>query len=413
MALLLSHSAIPPMTVSGPAFSNEILLRILQHLPPLMDRAGLQQLSMSCTIFQCGLQPFLFRHVNLRDFEEAFTFFDIMGRPRAFNLASGIHTLQISLNLQPDDEDEDEDEDDNEDSDEDEEEDTDSVNESPHMLFFQQWHLLQPRLPNLHTLVVCFSHGEGGFAEHFVGDYRPQLLPRLKKLHLSPIPEEAWFGAEEDENNEPDNGPWDDVQAWAALLCNHHLWRIEYLIVSTPGHPFWPPTNSQARIMHRSWFDDLPHTSKLHTFVLHCGYGAECARLERYRDEDPDDVPHGLVEGERSSMYGEGDDMQDGRIPTILWTKELDREGRTYWDENGHGVYCGFGEHLFFDEFRHLYEKVDVCLFGHEEDLFESKKFRERPQVWGSRRFRQVSFFSFFHGCDSLEGKRICVALNR
>ncbi|KAJ6541736.1 hypothetical protein B0H19DRAFT_1077535 [Mycena capillaripes] len=200
-----------------------------------------------------------------------------------------------------------------------------------------------------------------------MGDYRPHLLPRLQKVHLAPMPDEAFFESDAD-GDEVDAGPWDDEDAWTKLICHHRLSHIHYFILSTPLHLFWPPTHNEVRRMHSQ-----------------CGYGSEHGRVEAYIEDEPDNVPQGLIEGERSSTYGPGH-RGDLSIPALLWARILNDNGDVVWDSDSSGVYCGFAEHLFFDEFRHRGTKTPARKFGHEETLFKKIKFRERSQCGRLRR---------------------------
>ncbi|KAJ7601763.1 hypothetical protein DFH06DRAFT_1489142 [Mycena polygramma] len=371
----------------GTAISAEVLRAILQRIPFVsgVKREWICRLTTAGSAFRCALQPFLFRHVNLRGFNEVIQLFEIFQRARAFkvavHLASGIHTLQISIDLDPaahntSDSTDGESEASLTSAGTEDESGTSSGNLDNFSRILLGW---LPLMTQLHTLILCFDEEDADFLVRFLDEAPLQGMVTLRKLHCLSLR----LNVDDLDRyaDGHDGGPW-DADVWSMTLCHPQLSCLEYLIISTPTMPFWPPTWDQARKLHRRWFDDLPACSNLSTFVLHCGYADDRCRLEEYgqtlgfgnathlasRSREPHGMPIGLKGGLDTNLSGPSE-CQDQTVPAMVWGRSRRPDGQWEWSETSGDMYCGLGEHLYFEQVR--MGPPDARMYGDEAALFE------------------------------------------
>ncbi|KAJ7840888.1 hypothetical protein B0H13DRAFT_2365966 [Mycena leptocephala] len=340
----------------SPPLASEIVTEILAYLPIMgIKKKKLQTLTSFGSLFREALQPFLFRHLNLARAEDLselaqlFTSAD-MG-PHAINLAKGVHTLQISINM--DDRDV-------------------SVEPEDLEILVAVWELLHkwlPRMTQLHTLTICFDEDDQRFLHRFLKKAPLAQIPTLRKLHCLSFHTETSTIQNYKEGDR--FGPWGNLSAWSRDLCSQKLQKLEHIIVSTPTMPFWPPSWKEAGQLRENWFGGLGAASKLRTFVLHCGYADENGQLEPYESGDISDadVPPGLLGEYCTNMHGGTSTPGDLCVPVVGWSR-CPENGQWSEDDKEVDHYCGLGEHLFFDPLR--LEETQKQLYGHEVNLFAS-----------------------------------------
>ncbi|KAJ7604525.1 hypothetical protein DFH06DRAFT_1254814 [Mycena polygramma] len=296
------------------------------------------------------LRPLLFRHVNLVSFKNTFALFDLFEQNSKLPL--GVRTLQISMDLYPYMADE---------------KDKEAVVEDRDVTkFWELWAVWHRQMPNIHTLTICFSHNDEDFLDRLMEKAELDQMGSLEKLHLRASPEE-YLPSEVEDTAVADWGPWDSP-TWVSAIAR--LGNLHHLILSTPYLPFWPPSSDEVNTLHSRWFAELPPSAKLITFVLHCGWADDSARLEAFDEEN--DTPKGLVgfhETRNPSFPPTLCMAGDGYTPTLVWTRDA---ATNTWVEDG-DPYCGFGEHLYFDELRgDPTSVVKPRVYGYEGALFQS-----------------------------------------
>lgn len=141
----------------------EIWGRILsrEHLRTFLDASDLVIIQTICWDAAIIIQPYIYRHVNLLDFN-AFTSFSEAIEKCQLNPGQWVRTLQISF-------------------------DTEGLPKS----FFKSLSKTLSALERLHCLLFCYSHHERTFVFN-LRNLATSFPPSLKELHLKPILEECW-----------------------------------------------------------------------------------------------------------------------------------------------------------------------------------------------------------------------------
>lgn len=141
---------------------KEIVDNLLAMWPPPIQ--SIKATTLVNSAFRGFAQPFLFQHINLQHFYEALELFKIL--QRSPHLPSGIRTLTINLDLEPDD---------------------DNQANKYRRSFWRKWKACVPSLTHLHSLSVAFSHTDKHFLARFIDNACPQDMLVLKKLSFMPL----------------------------------------------------------------------------------------------------------------------------------------------------------------------------------------------------------------------------------
>ncbi|KAJ7177727.1 hypothetical protein C8R46DRAFT_1029329 [Mycena filopes] len=177
---------------------------------------------------------------------------------------------------------------------------------------------------------------------------------------------------------EPDAGPWDSKH-WAKALCSPALFHLKFLVISTPVHPVWPPTEPQLVKRLHEWFGPLPLASHLTMVVLLCGYGDDAIRAEDYVEANGQldaEVDGGEARDTKPLMgYDEGDCGWPPGVelsfhaPVVVCERD---QGTGGWSEGDPArEYCGLGEWRFFFELDDR-RRPRVC--GYSEDIYQEEE---------------------------------------
>ncbi|KAJ7470365.1 hypothetical protein FB451DRAFT_335436 [Mycena latifolia] len=365
-----NYSSLPP----------ELKIMVAKSCLLFLDPEDLLHYTAVDRIFREVLQRFRFRHINIRTFEDAFDLFDIL-REAPF-IAQGICTLQVSVSfgslpsqhpfdhrppaeLSFDAE-------------------TFCLDYEEHQeqgdQFWIAWQGCCALLTGIFTLGLCYDHTDTQFLSRWLQNGRLGSLRSLRKLHLLPVPEQSdgqWRVSERHPGGQH-RGPWDDPK-WMQALCHGDFIQVQYLIITTPVYPFWPPTRATVERLVESWFQDLCPASRLQTFILHCA-NDEGSLFAQYAssapapipEDGPDSIPPGLDTD--SMVYCTGWPMgqeTSWEMPTLKWERILVGTTSRWREDLDSDVYCGWGEHRYFDAFQ--YER-DECppsrIYGYEGDLY-------------------------------------------
>ncbi|KAF8215164.1 hypothetical protein K438DRAFT_1926744 [Mycena galopus ATCC 62051] len=294
--------------------------------------------------FHSVVQPFLFRHVNVRSLEEAVELFQIF-RLSCSPLAPGLHTLQIGCDLNVDAY-------------------KDSADRKLARTVWQLWKELVPAMCNLCTLTLRVDMEDMDCIHQFLRHGSPQYLPSLRTLHIAPD-YDSW-PQYPDHHAGSDVGPWNS-STWASNLGSPALAHVTSLIFDTPGYPFWPPTSEAADALCRSWFGKLSVTSSLAKIVLHFGYHDEAARLHIEPGDKPLDETHYTI----WPIFV----AESWRIPTVVWERQKDAAGIISWGRSDEcrASYCDLGQHKYFQTITYsAADDLPSCVYGKELDLYEN-----------------------------------------
>ncbi|KAJ7177344.1 hypothetical protein C8R43DRAFT_1118351 [Mycena crocata] len=347
-----------------PSYPADVVSELITALPLFLSVDKIKALCCQGHMFRRDLQPFLFRHINLRSLEDAYSLFDIFerGQRSGVFLGAGVRTLVLSMDLDPD------------------------GHENGRRViaeFWRAWTKALPLMCNIYTITLEFIRDDIGFLRRFIRHGHPEKISSLRKLHLYESARE-WAENDPDEFEKNSLGeeiaPWNVKRRhWADYICNPALHQLEFLIVTAKTTIFWPPTVRSASQMLDSWFSGLSPTSNLHTFVVHPRAGSSRRYLEDHREghadlEDPassnlDRIPPGLHGLEYCYMWPPGqDEGYTDPVPTLGWHKHV-AGGKVVWDvSKDEGVrYCGLGEHIYFDQ---LFGERTARMYGYEEDIF-------------------------------------------
>ncbi|KAJ7763442.1 hypothetical protein B0H16DRAFT_1718671 [Mycena metata] len=145
-----------------------------------------------------------------------------------------------------------------------------------------------PRLLNLHTLIMAFTHVDpeplGRVYTHVLRDVA--LPDGLCNLHLRSSPEHL------DHEKKLHSRPWED-NVWR-LHVSQIPPPIQEFIFTTPHYIVWPPTKTELEKLGRSWTAQFKRRrgvkqplSTLTCFTIHNGYiedGADDSRLAEFSD---------------------------------------------------------------------------------------------------------------------------------
>ncbi|KAJ7626335.1 hypothetical protein DFH06DRAFT_1142062 [Mycena polygramma] len=248
------------------------------------------------------LQPAMYRHVNLRSFACAISFFTTVSgnTDRHRRLAESVQTLQFSFDLDGDPDNDELDSVPESDSEEElsceedpaaqtdtqadpDEEDMDSDDEPvdfvdipvpEHPLVVEFWARFQEALPKLIQLdvfSVSFDHYDPFFLRRLLtyGNLADTLPSSVDKLHLKPLPSQYTL-AEED--LVLDCFAW-DLTPWRLDISL--IPHIRSLFVTTPSYVVWPPTKRQLKFSMDSWTAQLRRgsNSDLREIVINSGFG--------------------------------------------------------------------------------------------------------------------------------------------
>ncbi|KAJ6470811.1 hypothetical protein C8R47DRAFT_1148424, partial [Mycena vitilis] len=347
-----SCPSLPEDLVCPVDYPTELTTEIWSYLPLYVGERHLKTLAARCMGLASTLRPLLFRHVNLVSFENAFALFELFQQNNKLPL--GVRTLQISMDLYPFMTDENDEE---------------AIVDDPDVTnFWKLWNIWRPKMSNIHTIIVCFRHDDGDFLDRLIEKAHLDRMDSLKKLHLRPSPDE-YCPFEVEDTGVADPGPWDS-STWVSAIAR--LGHLQHLILSTPYIPFWPPTSHRVNALHSQWFAELPPSAKLMTFVLHCGWAEDHKRFTSFEeDNEENDIPDGLIgsyETRNPSFPPAPSVPGDGYTPTLVWTRDV---ADNTWEEDGE-PYCGYGEHLYFDEMRADPSSVERArVYGYEADLLQ------------------------------------------
>ncbi|KAJ6489150.1 hypothetical protein C8R47DRAFT_1125182, partial [Mycena vitilis] len=232
--------------------------------------------ALNATQFTCWdfcriLQPAMYRHVNLRSFACAISFFTTVSgnTDRQRRLAESVQTMQFSFDLDGDPDNEDLDsvagsdceegsscEEDEDPADQTETVADDDSDDGPedfvdipvpaHPLVVEFWARFQdtlPKLIQLNVFSVCFDHYDPFFLRRLLtyGNLADTLPSSVNKLHLKPLPSQYTL-AEED--LVLDCFAW-DLTPWRLDISL--IPHVRSLYVTTPSYVVWPPTKRQLK----------------------------------------------------------------------------------------------------------------------------------------------------------------------
>lgn len=129
------------------------------------------QLQFICKEFCSILQPLLYTHIQLRDFESSVAFLTTLSTHEA--LAISVQTLQVGfspLDL----------------------EEVELVNKKASDVFWELWNAVLPRLIRMTVLGLTYSHDDPVCLQRYLtrGGLRDWLPASVRRLHLKPTPED-------------------------------------------------------------------------------------------------------------------------------------------------------------------------------------------------------------------------------
>ncbi|KAJ7177769.1 hypothetical protein C8R46DRAFT_1212498 [Mycena filopes] len=327
---------------------------ILTQKPIRTDETALKQLITVNSCFRAILQPLLFRNINLQSATEAVSFLQIIqGSPL---LSTALRVLQISFDLNP----------------------RSFAEPAPLKEFWRLWRAGEQCLRVLQTLTISYDPDDSSFLRRFLK--QSQLLPGLRCLHLlylfdcHPPTDRAIAVAE------ADAGPWDS-QSWSKGLCSPALYHLEFLVVTTPVNPVWPPTELHLVTRLTEWFGGLPLASSLTTVVLLCGYENDGDRARLYVESNwdaeeriPCNAPlQGYQDGSRSWPP---DVETSHNVPVVVCKRDCERG--TWSEGEPADEYCGLGEWRFFDPgYGSSIWPEPPRISGYSQDIYEAGQEEE------------------------------------
>ncbi|KAJ7708449.1 hypothetical protein B0H16DRAFT_1823324 [Mycena metata] len=371
----------PPVSDTGDPFLPYDVLHSIFHehkgayfLAP-EDMVKMQLVSRG---FSEIFRPLIYRHVNMRSFEAAMTFFKtISSQPR---LAASVRTLQLTFNVNSmaDAVDSDTFSDSDTSSDdcppctffvpagrthlrdnsrsteivipytivEDDVPDEnpyttaeggssssatdDPTNEAPHadpvfeegspwaVEFWEGFRSSLPLLVNLQTLNLSFDHRDRFFIRRFMefGDLPHKLPPSVCTLHLKPLPGDYHFRNDQDLLS--NTYFWDDEQ-WPYEL--RHIPHIHRFVLTTPTYVIWPPDNETYTDHLHGWTGRIRHTnSQLREIVLNFGFGDEGAVARTEIDKDLEALGESLSTVVELKLFNKG---PKGVAPPFFYSRPI------------------------------------------------------------------------------------------
>ncbi|KAJ7221053.1 hypothetical protein B0H12DRAFT_1270402 [Mycena haematopus] len=314
-----SHSSMAFFSSLAPELRHRIVQAFVDdwHVADDPEAGQLKPLAGVDAIFHTVIQPFLFRHLNIRTLRSGLDLFDLFAFPFSHhvNLAAGLRTLHLSLDLKPG-----------------------GYNKKSRLhLFWQRWQTFAPRMVHLDSLSLCVDmEDDTNCLQRFLANAHLDHIPSLRTFHITPS-QDYWPHYERGAVR-ADAGPWDSDD-WPALLAHPSLVQLTSFVFTTPGYPFWPPTPQGADTLCQNWFSQLPITSNLGTFVLHFGYFDEG---ERHEDNSSS---HERLNPQWPTTIWPPFLEASWTWPTVVCERSVDLSWRISEDKL---VYCGWGQHRFF-----------------------------------------------------------------
>ncbi|KAJ7898739.1 hypothetical protein B0H13DRAFT_2337394 [Mycena leptocephala] len=265
---------------------------LLKHTGPseVFDAEWLQKTQYTCHGFAKILRPLIYRHVNLRCFADAISFFSTISLYQS--LASSVQTLQFSFDLGanpklgrygPEDSNSDVHNGDDSSSESGHSFNVDSGLPQPeHQEFWAAFIECMPKLVQLKKFSISYSHSDLHFLHRLLrfGNLTETLPRTVQTMHMKPLPEDYNLESED----------LISEHAW-----NSTLWRLDIsliphihtLILTTPSYLIWPPTTKRFKAVIQQWTAQFRHKTQslLKEIVVNFAFSDEGVLVQEWEEE--------------------------------------------------------------------------------------------------------------------------------